>query len=87
MIAARGGRMDVRDVMLSAIPTVTVQTPLREIAEIFSKQGGTAVLVVAEDGEVLGIVTEEVLAGALSRIIKAGEAPRPAAPMSLRRAS
>jgi CBS domain-containing protein len=79
--------MDVRDVMLSAVPTVTVETPLREIAEILSKQRGTVVLVVAQDGEVLGIVTEEVLAGALSRIIKASEAPRLAAPTSLRRAS
>lgn len=79
--------MDVRDVMLSAVPTVTVETPLREIAEILSKQGVTVVLVVAEDGEVLGIVTEEVLAGALSRIIQASEAPRLAAPTSLRRAS
>lgn len=79
--------MDVRDVMLSAIPTVMVEASLQEIAEILAKQRGTAVLVVAEDGEVLGIVTEEMLAGALSRIIKASEAPRPAAPTSLRRAS
>lgn len=33
-------------------------------------------LVVAEDGEVVGIVTEAVLEAALSRIVEASEAPR-----------
>lgn len=78
---------NVREVMITAIPTVTVDASLPEVAEILAMRSGSAVLVVAEDGEVVGIVTEAVLATALSRIIEAGEAGRPVTKTSLRPAS
>lgn len=69
--------MDIRDVVLRSVPTVKVEASLREVAEIMAQQGGSAVLVVDEAGKVLGVVTEAVLASALSRVF---EASQPAAP-------
>lgn len=69
--------MDVRDVVLRSVPTVTAEATLREVAEIIAQQGGSAVLVVDEEGKVLGVITEAVLASALSRVF---EASQPAAP-------
>lgn len=65
--------MDVRDVVLRSVPTVTVEASLREVAEIMARQGGSAVMVVDEAGKVLGVVTEAVLANALNRAFEASE--------------
>jgi CBS-domain-containing membrane protein len=62
--------MDVRDIVLRSVPTVTVQVSLREVAEIMAEHAGSAVLVVEEEGKVLGVITEAVLASALSRVIR-----------------
>jgi CBS domain-containing protein len=88
-LAIRGAQMatNVRDVMILSIPTVSIEASLPEVAEILAKRSGSAVLVVAEDGEVVGIVTEAVLAGALSRIVEAVEAGQPVTERSLRPAS
>lgn len=78
---------NVREVMISSVPTVTVDASLREVAEILAKRSGSAVLVVAENGEVVGIVTEAVLADALRWIVETGETGRPVTDTSLRPAS
>ena len=65
--------MSVGEVMIHAIPTVTADASLPEVAGILAERPGSAVLVVAEDGEVVGIVTEAVLAAALGGIIEASE--------------
>jgi CBS domain-containing protein len=46
--------MDVRDVVLRSVPTVTAEASLREVAEIIAQQGGSAVLVVDEAGKIWG---------------------------------
>lgn len=66
----------VREVMIHAIATVTADASLPEVARILAERPGSAVLVVTEDGEVVGIVTEAVLAAALGRIIEANEGVR-----------
>lgn len=66
--------MELREVMVTSIPTVPVDAPLAEVAEILSRRHGSAVLVVADDGEVVGVVTEAALARALSRIVEEIEA-------------
>lgn len=66
--------MELRDVMISTIPTVQVDAPLPEVAEILARRSGSAVLVVAQDGEVVGVVTEAALARALGRIVEEIEA-------------
>lgn len=78
---------NVREVMITSIPTVTVDASLPQVAEILAMRSGSAVLVVAEDGEVVGIVTEAVLADALSRIIETAEAGGSVTETSLRPAS
>lgn len=71
----RGAQMSlsVGEVMIHAIHTVTADTSLPEVSGILAERPGSAVLVVAEDGEVVGVVTEAVLAAALARIIEASE--------------
>lgn len=64
--------MDVRDVVLRSVPTVWIDASLRQVADMMARVGGTAVLVVDEDGSVLGVVTEAVLAGVLDRMVEAG---------------
>jgi CBS domain-containing protein len=59
--------------MLRSVPTVTVQASLREVAEIMAEHAGSAVLVVDEEGNVLGVITEAVLASALSRVIETSQ--------------
>ncbi len=54
--------MDVGDIVLRSVPTVTVQASLREVAQIMAEHAGSAVLVVDEEGKVLGVITEAVLA-------------------------
>lgn len=63
--------MDVGDVMLRSVPTVAVDASLREVAEIMAQRSGSAVLVVDDEGEVVGVVTEAVLADALDMVIGA----------------
>jgi len=65
--------MDVGDIVLRSVPTVTVQASLREVAQIMAEHAGSAVLVVDEEGKVLGVITEAVLASALSRVIEASQ--------------
>ena len=65
--------MEVRDIVLRSVPTVTVEASLRDVAEIMAEHAGSAVLVVDEEGKVLGVITEAVLAGALSRVIEASQ--------------
>jgi CBS domain len=48
----------VRDIVLRSVPTVTVETSLREVAEIMAEHAGSAVLVVDEEGKVLGVITK-----------------------------
>ena len=70
--------MDVGDVMLRSVPTVTVDASLREVAEIMAQRSGSAVLVVDDEGKVMGVVTEAVLADALDMVIGAsGPVARP----------
>lgn len=68
--------MDVRDVVLRSVPTVGIDASLRQVADMMARAGGTAVLVVDEDGDVLGVVTEAVLAGVLDRMAEAGPGKR-----------
>ena len=63
--------MDVRDIVLRSVPTVTVDASLREVAEIMAQRGGGAVLVVDDEGKVMGVVTEAVLADALNTLTEA----------------
>jgi CBS domain-containing protein len=65
--------MDVRDIVLRSVPTVKVQASLREVAAIMAEHAGSAVLVVDEEGNFLGVITEAVLASALSRVIEASQ--------------
>lgn len=64
--------MDVRDVVLRSAPTVEIDASLRQVADMMARAGATAVLVVDEDGNVLGVVTEAVLAGVLDRMVENG---------------
>jgi CBS domain-containing protein len=50
--------MNVRDVMTTDVVTVPPEQPLKEVAEILVEHGITGVPVVAEDGEVVGVVSE-----------------------------
>ena len=65
--------MDVSDIVLRSVPTVTVHASLREVAEIMAQRGGGAVLVVDDEGKVMGVVTEAVLADALNTVVGASE--------------
>jgi len=51
----------VADVMTREVISVTLETPLRELAEILSKNNINGVPVVDEDGAVLGVVCESDL--------------------------
>jgi hypothetical protein len=79
--------MDVRDIVLRSVPTVEVQASLREVAAIMAEHAGSAVLVVDEKGKVLGVITEAVLASALSRVIERANQREPlgAVQVSIRR--
>lgn len=65
--------MDIRSLMLTEVPVVTPDASLREVAEILSRSRGAAVVVLGDDGEVLGLITEAVLAGVLDRIFDGAE--------------
>jgi predicted transcriptional regulator len=68
--------MHVRDVMFSSIRTVAADASVPEVAELLADQIGGAVLVVAEDGAVIGVITEVALARALDRLTEASGSAR-----------
>jgi CBS domain-containing protein len=64
--------------MDSTPPRVGVETSLRETAAILAERTGSAVLVVDDQGAIVGIVTEAMLADALALIVRVTEPHREA---------
>ena len=60
--------MKVQEFMLTDVPVVKVGASLRDVAAVLAKHEASAVIVVDETGEVVGVVSETVLASVLKRI-------------------
>ncbi|MGP4098403.1 CBS domain-containing protein [Nonomuraea sp. KM90] len=60
-------RMTVADVMTDQVVTVTAATPFREIAEALISGGISAVPVLGDDRQVIGMVSEAALLRTPSR--------------------
>ncbi|HEX9717625.1 MAG TPA: CBS domain-containing protein [Actinomycetota bacterium] len=60
--------MKVQEFMLTDVPVVKVGASLRDVAAVLAEHEASAVIVVDETGEVVGVVSETVLASVLKRI-------------------
>lgn len=66
--------MKVQDVMRTDFSVVSPHDPIRLVASILARDRGSTVLVVDDAGEVVGVVSEDVLARILDRISDAHDA-------------
>jgi CBS domain-containing protein len=59
--------MEAKHLMTTDVVTITPETPVHEIASLLANQGISAVPVIAEDGRMVGFVTEADLVRRLAR--------------------
>jgi len=60
--------MKVQEFMLTDVSVVKVGASLRDVAAVLAEHEASGVIVVDEAGEVVGVVSETVLASVLKRI-------------------